>query len=42
MDEPAFTGCAVKARLIGIIEGEQLDGKKKIRNSCADAGDARC
>ena len=32
MDEPAFPGCAVKARLIGIIEGEQLDGKKKIRN----------
>ena len=32
MDEPAFPGCAVRARLIGIIEGEQLDGKKKIRN----------
>jgi inorganic pyrophosphatase len=32
MDEPAFAGCAVKARLIGVIEGEQLDGKKKIRN----------
>jgi inorganic pyrophosphatase len=32
MDEPAFPGCAVSARLIGIIEGEQLDGKKKIRN----------
>jgi inorganic pyrophosphatase len=32
MDEPAFPGCAVKARLIGIIEGEQFDGKKKIRN----------
>jgi inorganic pyrophosphatase len=32
MDEPAFPGCAVKARLIGVIEGEQLDGKKKIRN----------
>ena len=32
MDEPAFPGCAVNARLIGIIEGEQLDGKKKIRN----------
>ena len=32
MDEPAFPGCAAKARLIGVIEGEQLDGKKKIRN----------
>jgi len=32
MDEPAFPGCAVPARLIGIIEGEQLDGKKKTRN----------
>lgn len=32
MDEPAFPGIAVKARLIGVIEGEQLDGRKKIRN----------
>jgi inorganic pyrophosphatase len=32
MDEPAFPGIAVKARLIGVIEGQQLDGKKKIRN----------
>jgi inorganic pyrophosphatase len=32
MDEPAFPGCAVSARLIGIIEGEQIDGKKRIRN----------
>jgi inorganic pyrophosphatase len=32
MDEPAFPGCALKARLIGIIEGEQIDGKKRIRN----------
>jgi inorganic pyrophosphatase len=32
MDEPAYPGIAVAARLIGIIEGEQLDGKKKIRN----------
>jgi inorganic pyrophosphatase len=29
MDEPAFPGCAVKSRLIRVIEGEQLDGKKK-------------
>jgi inorganic pyrophosphatase len=32
MDEPAFPGCLVLSRLIGVIEGEQLDGKKKIRN----------
>ena len=32
MDEPAFPGIAVRARLIGIIEGEQTDGKKKTRN----------
>lgn len=29
MDEPAFTGCLIRARLIGVIEAEQteLDGK---------------
>ncbi|MFC6647177.1 inorganic diphosphatase [Granulicella cerasi] len=32
MDEPAFPGCLVPSRLVGVIEGEQLDGKKKIRN----------
>jgi len=32
MDEPAFPGCAVRARLIGIIQGEQVEGKKKTRN----------
>ena len=32
MDEPAFPGVLVPSRLIGVIEGEQLDGKKKIRN----------
>ena len=32
MDEPAFPGCAVRARLIGVIEGEQLDGEDTIRN----------
>src|SRR5579872_2444364 len=32
MDEPAFAGCAVRALLVGVIEGEQLDGKKKVRN----------
>src|SRR3984885_13505096 len=30
MDDPTFTGCAVRARLIGVIEGQQVDGKKKI------------
>ena len=32
MDEPAFPGCLLKCRLIGIIEGEQGDGKRKKRN----------
>jgi inorganic pyrophosphatase len=32
MDEPAFPGIVVPSRLIGIIEGEQLDGKNAIRN----------
>lgn len=32
MDQPAFPGIAVRARLIGVIEGEQLEGKKKTRN----------
>jgi inorganic pyrophosphatase len=32
MDEPAFTGCLVKARLLGVIEGEQIEGKQKTRN----------
>jgi inorganic pyrophosphatase len=32
MDEPAFPGILVPSRLIGVIEGEQIDGKKRIRN----------
>lgn len=32
MDEAAFPGCLVQARLIGVMEGEQIDGKKRIRN----------
>jgi inorganic pyrophosphatase len=32
MDEPAFPGCLVSCRLIGVIEGEQLADKKRIRN----------
>lgn len=32
MDEPAFPGCLLKCRTIGIIEGEQGNGKKIRRN----------
>ena len=32
MDEPAFPGCLLKCRLIGIIEGEQGEKKEKERN----------
>jgi inorganic pyrophosphatase len=32
MDEPAFPGCVLKCRLIGIIEGEQHGKKDKERN----------
>jgi len=32
MDEPAYPGIGVRARLIGVIEGEQIEGKKKVRN----------
>jgi inorganic pyrophosphatase len=32
MDEPAFPGVSVRARLLGVIEGEQMDGNRKIRN----------
>ena len=32
MDEPAYPGCLVPSRLIGVIRGEQIDGKKRIRN----------
>src|ERR1700691_5701604 len=32
MDEPAFPGCLLKCRLIGIIEGEQSNKKLKERN----------
>jgi inorganic pyrophosphatase len=28
MDEPAFAGCLLKCRIIGVIKGEQSDGKK--------------
>lgn len=32
MDEPAFTGCMVPARLIGVIEAEQTEKDKTERN----------
>src|SRR4051812_44563876 len=32
MDEPAYPGVVVRSRLIGVIEGEQIDGQKKNRN----------
>ena len=32
MDQPAFPGCLVKCRLIGVIEGEQKDKKEAVRN----------
>src|SRR3977135_3376012 len=32
MDEPAFPGCLLKCRCIGVIEGEQKSKKEKERN----------
>lgn len=32
MDEPAFSGCLIEARLIGVIEAEQTEEGKTIRN----------
>jgi len=32
MDEPAFPGCVLQCRPIGVIEGEQGDNKDKERN----------
>jgi inorganic pyrophosphatase len=32
MDEPAFPGCVLKCRIVGIIEGEQGDSRTKERN----------
>jgi inorganic pyrophosphatase len=44
MDEPAFAGCALSCRLIGVIQGEQGDKKKKkrIRNDRIVAVEAGC
>lgn len=32
MDEPAFAGCVVPSRLIGVIEAEQTENGKTVRN----------
>jgi inorganic pyrophosphatase len=32
MDEPAFTGCVLKGRIVGIIEGQQSGDDGKERN----------
>ena len=32
LDEPTFPGCIVPARLIGIVEAEQTQAGKTIRN----------
>ena len=43
MDEPAFVGCLVPAKLIGVIEAEQTEGQKTTRNDrlIAVAADSR-
>jgi inorganic pyrophosphatase len=32
MDEPAFPGCVVSVRLLGVLEARQTEGRKTIRN----------
>jgi inorganic pyrophosphatase len=32
MDEPAFPGCLIPTRLIGVIEAEQTEDNKSLRN----------
>jgi len=32
MDEPAFPGCAIDCRVLGIIEGVQIEDKQEVRN----------
>jgi inorganic pyrophosphatase len=32
MDEPAFTGCIVRTRLVGVIKAEQCEGDGAVRN----------
>ena len=43
MDEPAFPGCLVPAKLIGVIEAEQTEGQETARNDrlIAVAADSR-
>lgn len=43
MDEPAFPGCLVPAKLIGVIEAEQTEGRETTRNDrlIAVAADSR-
>jgi inorganic pyrophosphatase len=43
MDEPAFTGCLVPAKLIGVVEAEQTEEQKTMRNDrlIAVAADSR-
>jgi inorganic pyrophosphatase len=43
MDEPAFVGCLVPARLIGVIEAEQTEDNETVRNDrlIAVAADSR-
>jgi len=43
MDEPAFVGCLVPAKLIGVIEAEQTEEKETTRNDrlIAVAADSR-
>ena len=43
MDEPAFTGCLVPAKLIGVMEAEQTEEQKTVRNDrlIAVAADSR-
>src|SRR5919107_916909 len=32
MDEPAFVGCLIPSRLIGVIEADQTEGGRTLRN----------
>jgi inorganic pyrophosphatase len=32
MDEPAFCGCVVEARIVGVVEGKQTEDGKTMRN----------
>ena len=43
MDEPAFPGCLVPSKLIGVIEARQTEGKESFRNDrlIAVAADSR-